>query len=841
MRTNRPPNVTANAILRSAALRAVLVALLLATPAAAQNLLTNPDFASTTNAWTFTGPGSLALGTDDANGSGASRSAVVTNTGSPSAGGTFAGIQQCVSAGPGKGYSWAFASHVPPSQASDTANRVGIRVEFFPLGGCGGTALLTDTSTRTFDATFEVQARLFTPLVSPNQTASARVSVGVFKYSGSATLSGTFDALHFGEADVVTRVIPASASVAGQNGAFFRTALWAVNGSRNRSSPIRVEFRCASGSACDGSASPTVPPGGTRYFDDAVNDVARPSVAGAIEVTYDRNYAPFTVSTRTYSPSLDGPSTGSTLPALPLSDARTRSLLVALAASTNPATGFRTNVGVYNPGATDASATITVFGESGLALGSPVAVSAPSRRPVQVNDVVAQTGAPSNGTAFYAVVDSTAPVFSYATVIDNQSADSMIVTGAPPATTAASTNLLQNADFTTNTAGWTVSGSGSLGWNAEGDDQIPGNVGSLSVVNTTAAANQATYATQCFSVTPGRIYTVRFSYRAPLGQSGDPNNFPTMTADYFSGPGCTGSTLGATALGSVGIGSSPSNRWDASVSFGYLPAPANAVSGIVRLGGYKRNAGGSFEMRFDTVYVGESAQTILVVPASASIHGANGTFFQTDLWGVLYGATRSTPWTMHFRCLSSPSCDLINGTTFYKAGSSVKFSNVVGGSIGRPEQAGAIELETDPGFAPVSFLTRTYSPALPAPTTGSQIPALPLSEARTESVLVGLGASSDGSRGFRTNVGAYNPGTASGNVTVTLYDAGGAPIGSPYTTSIAPRRPIQVNNVFQAAGAGTATGNAYSAVVSSTVNVISYATVIDNQSADSVIVIGAPH
>ena len=71
-------------------------------------------------------------------------------------------------------------------------------------------------------------------------------------------------------------------------------------------------------------------------------------------------------------------------------------------------------------------------------------------------------------------------------------------------------------------------------------------------------------------------------------------------------------------------------------------------------------------------------------------------------------------------------------------------------------------------------------------------------------------------------------------MTVALHGADGAPLGSPLTRTLAPFEPFQLNDVFTALGASTnVTSNAF-AVVTSTVPVFSYATVIDNQSSDSV-------
>lgn len=305
--------------------RYLLLSVLFAAPAGAQNLLTNSDFTTSTTAWTFTGTGTVTLGTTDANGSSASRSAVVTHTGAGSSSGTFAGIQQCVPASSGRKYAVAYSSFAPPSQTSLVEDYVGVRVEFFSVAGCTGSPTAAETNTAFFTAAYQPYVKDSTPSFPiPAGTFSARVTFGIFKKT-AGTLSVTLDALHFGETELETAIVPASASVAGANGTFFRTALWAYSRSRNRTAPLRTDFRCA-GTGCDRStpAGGFVGPGATKYLPDVVASLGTPGSSGALEFTFDRNYAPLVFLTRTYSPSLDGPSTGSTLAGLPPSEARTR-------------------------------------------------------------------------------------------------------------------------------------------------------------------------------------------------------------------------------------------------------------------------------------------------------------------------------------------------------------------------------------------------------------------------------------------------------------------------------------------------------------------------------------
>ncbi len=88
-------------------------------------------------------------------------------------------------------------------------------------------------------------------------------------------------------------------------------------------------------------------------------------------------------------------------------------------------------MGFYNPGSSAVSVTVSLYDGSGTALGVPAALTLAANEARQVNDVFAAVGAASTASQnAYAIVTSDAPVFSYATVIDNVSADSVFVAAA---------------------------------------------------------------------------------------------------------------------------------------------------------------------------------------------------------------------------------------------------------------------------------------------------------------------------------------------------------------------------------------------------------------------------
>jgi hypothetical protein len=93
--------------------------------------------------------------------------------------------------------------------------------------------------------------------------------------------------------------------------------------------------------------------------------------------------------------------------------------------------GFRTNLGFYNPNAGTANVTITLHRVDGTVLGTTSA-SVPSRRAQQINNLFGVVGAGSVvATDAYATVVSDVPIFSYVSVLDNGSSDGSYTEGIP--------------------------------------------------------------------------------------------------------------------------------------------------------------------------------------------------------------------------------------------------------------------------------------------------------------------------------------------------------------------------------------------------------------------------
>jgi hypothetical protein len=383
---------------------------------------------------------------------------------------------------------------------------------------------------------------------------------------------------------------------------------------------------------------------------------------------------------------------------------------------------------------------------------------------------------------------------------------------------AAAQNILLNSGFATNLAGWAVESGVSAGWSPL---DIAGSSasGSALVTNSSSSPGFSGGLTQCVAVAPGDAYAFRVRFRVPSGQASTARVQGAL--DYFSGPSCGGSTVGGFGNGTAAL-TSDFDAWnDFAVGTVVIPSGVASASLDVRLA--KVAGAGVLQAYFDEPSLATVAT--LTIPASASIHGQNGTFFHTDLWVFGSSSLFVATVTARHRCFSSQTCAATPQSFQVVPRQSVYFTDALVTLFGDPGTAGPIELSYDTSTR-ITVLSRTYSPSLPAPTTGTSVPALTPDDAKTRAVLVGLGSSGgDLSQGFRSNVGVYNPGPST--------------VGDPVPLTLAANEARQVNDIFAAAGAAsTLSRNAY-AVVASSAAVFSYATVIDNQSADSVFVSGA--
>jgi photosystem II stability/assembly factor-like uncharacterized protein len=256
----------------------------------------------------------------------------------------------------------------------------------------------------------------------------------------------------------------------------------------------------------------------------------------------------------------------------------------------------------------------------------------------------------------------------------------------------------------------------------------------------------------------------------------------------------------------------------AGFDFGYTRTLAiNAANTRLYAGSYRA---GVFTLRLSPV----------ILPVAASVHGNGGAFFHSDVMLVNPSASAAMNLQATYRCYSGV-CGTATKTITIEPRQAVAYSDVVTGLFGAPETGGPIEFDAP---AHLIVTSRLYTPSKPSPTFGQFVPGVTADAATTRGILPLLSNGTNGG-GFRSNIGLYNPGDAQETITVTLYSDAGAVFGST-TRTLAAKSGTQINNIFDASGASSATGSAF-AIVTSAKPVISYASVLDNQSQDPIFVL----
>jgi hypothetical protein len=225
----------------------------------------------------------------------------------------------------------------------------------------------------------------------------------------------------------------------------------------------------------------------------------------------------------------------------------------------------------------------------------------------------------------------------------------------------------------------------------------------------------------------------------------------------------------------------------------------------------------------------------VTLPAAASIHGVPPAFFHSDVRVFNPSPDTAATVTATYRCFTG-SCPAVLEKSFEVGPREMKvLDDVVATLFGAPETAGAIDLA-----GRVHVESRVYTPERGAPTTGTSIPGQPAAEATTQAALLSLSHSAAPGRGFRTNVGVYNPAPEPHVVTISLRRPDGTELAV-LTRTVPPFLPLQVNDVFTTAGVTQDVPAAWALVTGDgTRSFLAYATVIDNQSQDSVFVKGRP-
>jgi plastocyanin len=239
------------------------------------------------------------------------------------------------------------------------------------------------------------------------------------------------------DAEVVT--LPAVASIQGGNPFF--SDVRAFNTSYSASLHVTATYRCfiaGAATSCPSSAPAIqfdLAPRESRAFDDMVASAAgfgAHDTAGGVEFTTSGADGQLVVTSRLYSTSPQN-TVGMFIPGLRADRAFPETVLTSIRHDSlnGPIAGFRTNAGAFNPGDVDASASFTIFDATGTQLAPSLVRSVPAHSGVQISVIFEAAGLPDLATENATiVVTANVPLFTYAAVLDNRTADPIFVQGA---------------------------------------------------------------------------------------------------------------------------------------------------------------------------------------------------------------------------------------------------------------------------------------------------------------------------------------------------------------------------------------------------------------------------
>lgn len=229
--------------------------------------------------------------------------------------------------------------------------------------------------------------------------------------------------------------IPIAGYAEGANNTFFRTDVRIFNPSSDQSISVSVHFlpRGMDASNISGRLV-NVPPRSMVVLDNIVLDFLKwtPGGLGAIRLDSDTQYSyEFTAESRTYTDSANpavGGTYGQFIPALDVDSARKKTVVTHLSQSRDFDSGFRANLGIMNPQRQPATVIPRLYAADGTLVkeGPPVVVQAMSVEQIALPQMFLTSAVVTEG---YATFESDLPVFTYASIVDNQSSDQFFVPG----------------------------------------------------------------------------------------------------------------------------------------------------------------------------------------------------------------------------------------------------------------------------------------------------------------------------------------------------------------------------------------------------------------------------
>jgi hypothetical protein len=221
-----------------------------------------------------------------------------------------------------------------------------------------------------------------------------------------------------------------------------------------------------------------------------------------------------------------------------------------------------------------------------------------------------------------------------------------------------------------------------------------------------------------------------------------------------------------------------------------------------------------------------------IIPAAAHAAGAANTNWRSDLRIVNPSATAADVRIDLLPQGSDNTTRSPSATVTVPAQGQLSLVDVLVSKFSFSGNAGLYVSSSEPSLVVTS---RTYNEAPGGATYGQFIPGVAVTDALAagqQGHLIYVTKTAD----YRTNVGFAGTTATAGQVTVKLFDANGLQIGTGLFT-VQPYGQIQVNDVFTATNAPAVA--VARAVVTSTVPIVAYSSVIDNRTGDPIAVIAA--
>ena len=220
--------------------------------------------------------------------------------------------------------------------------------------------------------------------------------------------------------------------VSNASGANFVSDIRIFNPSFDRTVGYIIEYFPAGGTnpAAAQSALAVVPPRGTLAVNDVVGTLFASSGTGAIRVSSNQ---PLIVTSRIYDDqrAAGRGTVGQFVPGLSRAEARRSGVLPQLSYNnpTTPPSGFRTNIGMFNPNETDVTVRMTLRGNSGNVLGTtaPFVIGPMHQRQQPLFAPFTGLNPNFNYSSVSLSFEASSPIFVYASVLDNVTQDGIFI------------------------------------------------------------------------------------------------------------------------------------------------------------------------------------------------------------------------------------------------------------------------------------------------------------------------------------------------------------------------------------------------------------------------------